>query len=58
VFRLGSKLCARPSVLMAWIASQEGRGWPLNSEEKVQNADGSGKAAKISRVITDELKYK
>src|SRR5580700_4854690 len=30
VFRLGSKLCARPSVLMAWIASQEGRGWPHN----------------------------
>src|SRR5271155_427501 len=32
-FRYGSKLCARPSVLMAWIASQEGRGWPLNSNE-------------------------
>jgi hypothetical protein len=27
VFRLGSKLCARRSVLMAWIASQEKRGW-------------------------------
>jgi hypothetical protein len=27
VFRLGTKLCARRSVLMAWIASQEKRGW-------------------------------
>jgi hypothetical protein len=27
VFRLGSKLCARRSVLIAWIASQEKRGW-------------------------------
>ena len=27
VFRLGTKLCARRSVLMAWIASQEERGW-------------------------------
>jgi hypothetical protein len=27
VFRLGSKLCARRSVLMAWIALQEKRGW-------------------------------
>jgi hypothetical protein len=56
VFRLGSKLCARPSVLMAWIASQEGRGWPLNSNETTQNVDRSAKAAKVSRVITDELK--
>jgi hypothetical protein len=56
VFRLGSKLCARPSVLMAWIASQEGRGWPLNSNETDQNVDRSAKAAKVSRAITDELK--
>ena len=27
VFRLGTKLCARRSVLMAWITSQEKRGW-------------------------------
>lgn len=27
VFRLGSLLCARRSVLMAWIAAQEKRGW-------------------------------
>jgi hypothetical protein len=27
VFRLGSVLCARRSVLMAWIAAQEKRGW-------------------------------
>ena len=27
VFRIGSKLCARRSVLIAWIASQEKRGW-------------------------------
>jgi hypothetical protein len=56
VFRLGSKLCARPSVLMAWIASQEGRGWPLNSNETAQNADRSAKAVKVARAITDELK--
>jgi hypothetical protein len=55
VFRLGSKLCARPSVLMAWIASQEGRGWPHNSNETGQDADRS-EAAKVSRTITDELK--
>jgi hypothetical protein len=55
VFRLGSKLCARPSVLMAWIASQEGRGWPLNSNETNQKADRS-EAAKVARTITDELK--
>jgi hypothetical protein len=56
VFRLGSKLCARPSVLMAWIASQEGQGWPVNSNETVRNADRSAKAVKVSRAITDELK--
>jgi hypothetical protein len=27
VFKLGAVLCARRSVLMAWIASQEKRGW-------------------------------
>jgi hypothetical protein len=56
VFRLGSKLCARPSVLMAWIASQEGRGWPHNPKETDQNADKSAKAAKVTRAITDGLK--
>jgi hypothetical protein len=53
VFRLGSMLCARPSVLMAWIASQEGRGWPQNSNETDQIVDGFAKAAKP---ITDEPK--
>ena len=57
IFRLGSKPCARPSVLMAWIASQEGRGWPVNSAETRPNADGFAKAAKeLARAITDELK--
>jgi hypothetical protein len=28
VFRLGSVLCARRSVLLAWIAGQEGRALP------------------------------
>jgi hypothetical protein len=37
VFRLGSKLCARRSVLMAWIASQEERGW--KSKPIVMNSD-------------------
>jgi hypothetical protein len=27
IFRLGGRLCARRSVLMAWIAEQEKRGW-------------------------------
>jgi hypothetical protein len=27
VFKLGAVLCARRSVLMAWIAAQEKRGW-------------------------------
>lgn len=27
VFRLGSVLCARRSILLAWIAAQEKRGW-------------------------------
>lgn len=27
VFRLGSVLCARKSVLLEWIAQQEKRGW-------------------------------
>jgi hypothetical protein len=35
VFRLGSKLCARRSVLIAWIASQERRGW------RADDANGS-----------------
>src|ERR1700693_23517 len=35
VFRLGSRLCARRSVLMAWVASQEKRGW--QSEAIVMN---------------------
>jgi hypothetical protein len=52
IFRLGSKPCARPSVLMAWIASQEGRGWPLNGNETAQNAEDFPKAAKD---ITDEV---
>ena len=39
VFRLGSKLCARRSVLMAWIASQEKRGW--QSKPTSEDADGS-----------------
>jgi hypothetical protein len=56
VFRLGSKLCARPTVLIAWIASQEGRGWPKNSNETAPSVDRSAKAAKVSRAITDELK--
>lgn len=33
IFRLGSVLCARRSVLMAWVKQQEGRGWPLRSED-------------------------
>ena len=37
VFRLGSKLCARRSVLMAWIASREKRGWQC--EPIVMNSD-------------------
>jgi hypothetical protein len=40
VFRLGSKLCARRSVLMAWIASQEERGWQSKAIAKSQDADG------------------
>jgi hypothetical protein len=56
IFRLGSKLCARPSVLMAWIACQEGRGWPLNSGEKGRAADTAATAAKISRAVKDEVK--
>lgn len=27
IFRLGSVLCARRSILIKWIAEQEGRGW-------------------------------
>jgi len=27
VFRLGSLLCARRSILLAWISDQERRGW-------------------------------
>lgn len=27
VFRLGSMLCARRSVLLEWVADQEDRGW-------------------------------
>lgn len=27
IFRLGSLVCARRSILLAWIASQEKRGW-------------------------------
>jgi hypothetical protein len=38
VFRLGTKLCARRSVLMAWIASQEKRGW--QSEPVAISNDG------------------
>jgi hypothetical protein len=38
VFRLGSKLCARPSVLMAWIASQEKRGWHTEAPSTEQAA--------------------
>ena len=57
IFRLGSMLCARPSVLMAWIASQEGRGWPVNANETGPNADEFAQAAKeMSRTIADELK--
>jgi hypothetical protein len=41
VFRLGSKLCARRSVLMAWIASQEQRGWRAH-EMQSEPAPGSG----------------
>lgn len=29
IFRLGAVLCARRSVLLAWIAHQEERGWPV-----------------------------
>jgi hypothetical protein len=29
VFRLGSVLCARKSVLLEWIAQQEQRGWKV-----------------------------
>lgn len=28
IFRLGSTLCARRSVLLRWIVDQENRGWP------------------------------
>jgi hypothetical protein len=40
VFRLGSKLCARRSVLMAWIASQEKRGWESMAIGTTQDAEG------------------
>jgi hypothetical protein len=39
VFRLGSKLCARRSVLMAWIASQEKRGWQIDAISITHNND-------------------
>jgi hypothetical protein len=38
---------------MAWIASQEGRGWPQNSNETDEIIDEFAKAAKP---IKDELK--
>jgi hypothetical protein len=42
VFRLGSKLCARRSILIAWIASQERRGWQGDAP------DGPGSPQKSS----------
>jgi hypothetical protein len=33
LFRLGARLCARRSVLIEWIASQEKRGWNCYSQE-------------------------
>jgi hypothetical protein len=41
VFRLGSKLCARRSVLMAWIASQEKRVWQSEEMAISENVGGS-----------------
>jgi hypothetical protein len=41
VFRLGSKLCARRSVLMAWIVSQEKRGWQSGRIEICDKSDRS-----------------
>jgi hypothetical protein len=42
VFRLGSKLCARRSVLMAWIASQEKRGWQSKPTVSCNNDQPNG----------------
>jgi hypothetical protein len=47
VFRLGTRLCARRSVLMAWIASQEKRGWQSEAIAICHNSDQS-KGAKPS----------
>lgn len=35
VFRLGSMLCARKSVLMGWIAGQESRSMPLHGRREI-----------------------
>jgi hypothetical protein len=45
VFRLGTKLCARRSVLMAWIASQEKRGW--QSEAIANSHDGDARTGAV-----------
>lgn len=39
IFRLGSLLCARRSVLLAWITQQEGRGWPSAATETTASTD-------------------
>ena len=44
VFRLGSKLCARRSVLMSWIASQEKRGWQSEAATIGHNDDQANAA--------------
>ena len=37
-FHLGGKVCARRSVLIAWIARQEKRGWRGNSADSAEAA--------------------
>ncbi len=44
VFRLGTMLCARRSVLMAWIASQEKRCWQSEPSVISHDSDQSKRA--------------
>lgn len=56
VFRLGGKLCARPSVLMAWIACGKDAAGRTIRMIQARTLTVLKKLRRFSRAITDALK--
>lgn len=49
IFRLGSVLCARRSVILAWVAQQERRGWPTSEAISLPGLQGPSQSVAFGK---------